>query len=42
MTMLWLSALPARLTLGLVAWAVAAARRNVDLVDIFWPPLRDC
>jgi len=37
MTMLWLTALPAMLTLGVVAWAVAAARRNVGLVDIFWP-----
>ncbi len=35
--MLWLTALPAMLALGLVAWAVATARRNVGLVDIFWP-----
>jgi len=35
--MLWLTALPAMLALGLVAWAVATARRNVGLVDISWP-----
>jgi len=33
---LWLAALPALLALGLVAWAVATARRNVGLVDVFW------
>lgn len=35
-TGLWLSTLPALLVLALVAWAVASARRNVGLVDIFW------
>jgi len=34
---LWLSALPALLGLALVAWAIATARRNAGLVDIFWP-----
>lgn len=33
---LWLTALPATLSLGLLAWAIATARRNVGLVDIFW------
>jgi steroid 5-alpha reductase family enzyme len=33
---LWLSALPFMAVLALVAWAVATARRNVGLVDIFW------
>jgi steroid 5-alpha reductase family enzyme len=33
---LWLAALPAVATLALVAWAVATARRNAGLVDIFW------
>jgi steroid 5-alpha reductase family enzyme len=33
---LWLSALPFLLALGLLAWLVATARRNVGLVDIFW------
>jgi steroid 5-alpha reductase family enzyme len=32
----WLSALPALLVLALLAWAIATARRNVGLVDIFW------
>lgn len=32
----WAAALPAFLILALVAWAVATARRNVGLVDIFW------
>ena len=32
----WLSALPALLVLGVAAWAIATARRNVGLVDIFW------
>jgi steroid 5-alpha reductase family enzyme len=34
---IWLTALPAMLALGLLAWAIATARRNVGLVDIFWP-----
>jgi steroid 5-alpha reductase family enzyme len=33
----WLAALPVMLALSLAAWAVATARRNVGLVDIFWP-----
>lgn len=33
----WLAALPAIVALGMVAWALATARRNVGLVDIFWP-----
>jgi len=33
---LWLTALPAMAGLALIAWAVATARRNVGLVDIFW------
>lgn len=33
----WLAALPAIAGLSLVAWATATARRNVGLVDIFWP-----
>ena len=33
----WAAALPAILALSLVAWAVATARRNAGLVDIFWP-----
>lgn len=32
----WLSALPAMAGLGLLAWLIASARRNVGLVDIFW------
>jgi steroid 5-alpha reductase family enzyme len=32
----WLAGLPATLALALVAWAVATARRNAGLVDIFW------
>lgn len=32
----WLSALPAMLALGAVAWLIATARRNVGLVDVFW------
>ena len=32
----WLSALPVMLVLAVLAWAVATARRNVGLVDIFW------
>jgi len=32
----WAAALPAMLILALVAWAIATARRNVGLVDIFW------
>jgi steroid 5-alpha reductase family enzyme len=34
---IWLTALPAVMGLALAAWGVAAARRNVGLVDIFWP-----
>lgn len=33
---LWLTALPAMLALGLVAWTIATARHNAGLVDIFW------
>jgi steroid 5-alpha reductase family enzyme len=33
----WLPALPALLVLALGAWAIATARRNAGLVDIFWP-----
>ena len=33
----WAGTLPALLALALVAWAVCSARRNVGLVDIFWP-----
>ena len=33
---LWLTALPAMLSLGLLAWAIATARRNAGLIDIFW------
>ncbi len=33
---LWLPALPALLVLAVIAWAVATARRNVGLVDVFW------
>jgi len=32
----WAAALPAILILALAAWAMATARRNVGLVDIFW------
>ena len=32
----WLAALPALLVLGVAAWAIATARRNAGLVDIFW------
>jgi steroid 5-alpha reductase family enzyme len=32
----WLAALPALLVLGVAAWGIATARRNVGLVDIFW------
>ena len=32
----WPAALPALLGLALVAWAIATARRNAGLVDIFW------
>jgi steroid 5-alpha reductase family enzyme len=32
----WLYGLPVMLVLALLAWAVATARRNVGLVDIFW------
>jgi steroid 5-alpha reductase family enzyme len=33
---LWFTALPVMLGLALLGWAVATARRNVGLVDIFW------
>jgi steroid 5-alpha reductase family enzyme len=33
----WLTPAPALLALGAVAWAIATARRNAGLVDIFWP-----
>ncbi|MGW8183487.1 MAG: DUF1295 domain-containing protein [Burkholderiales bacterium] len=33
---IWLASLPAMLGLALLAWAVATARRNAGLVDIFW------
>jgi steroid 5-alpha reductase family enzyme len=33
----WLTPAPALLALGVVAWAIATARRNAGLVDIFWP-----
>jgi len=32
----WFATLPALLLLGVAAWGVATARRNVGLVDIFW------
>ena len=32
----WLTPCPALLALGVVAWAIATARRNVGLVDVFW------
>lgn len=32
----WFAAIPALLGLALIAWAIATARRNVGLVDIFW------
>ena len=32
----WLATLPALLVLGVAAWAIATARRNAGLVDIFW------
>lgn len=34
--MIWLAALPAMLALAVIAWAIATARRNAGLVDIFW------
>ena len=33
---IWLSALPVMLGMALLTWAIATARRNVGLVDIFW------
>jgi steroid 5-alpha reductase family enzyme len=33
----WAAALPAMLVVALAAWGLATARRNVGLVDIFWP-----
>jgi steroid 5-alpha reductase family enzyme len=33
---LWLAALPVIAGLALVAWAIATARRNAGLVDVFW------
>ena len=32
----WFATLPALLVLGVAAWGVATARRNVGLVDMFW------
>jgi len=32
----WLAALPALPGLALLAWAIATARRNAGLVDVFW------
>ena len=32
----WWAALPAMAGLGLLAWLIASARRNVGLVDVFW------
>jgi steroid 5-alpha reductase family enzyme len=32
----WFATLPALLLLGVAAWGVTTARRNVGLVDIFW------
>jgi steroid 5-alpha reductase family enzyme len=36
MLLSWAAALPAMLVVALAAWAVATARRNAGLVDIFW------
>lgn len=36
MLSLWLTALPAMLAVALGVWALATARRNAGLVDIFW------
>jgi steroid 5-alpha reductase family enzyme len=33
---IWLHSLPVLVILGLVAWGISTARRNVGLVDIFW------
>jgi steroid 5-alpha reductase family enzyme len=33
----WLMALPWMLALALLAWVISTLRRNVGLVDIFWP-----
>lgn len=33
----WFIALPGMMALAVVAWAIGSARRNVGLVDIFWP-----
>lgn len=33
----WVWALPAIIVFALLAWAISTARRNVGLVDIFWP-----
>ena len=33
---LWLTALPTMALLGVLAWLIASARRNVGLVDVFW------
>ena len=33
----WLMPLPALLALAILAWAMATARRNAGLVDVFWP-----
>ena len=34
---LWLTALPPLIGLALAAWVLSTARRNVGLVDVFWP-----
>jgi steroid 5-alpha reductase family enzyme len=34
----WLAALPALFAVAVGAWALATARRNAGLVDIFWSP----
>jgi steroid 5-alpha reductase family enzyme len=34
---IWLTALPLIIVLAMAAWAVATARRNAGLVDVFWP-----
>lgn len=33
---LWMAAMPVLLAFGMMIWAVATARRNAGLVDIFW------
>jgi steroid 5-alpha reductase family enzyme len=36
MTVIWLYALPALLTVGAIGWTYAASRRNVNIVDSLW------